>query len=411
MSTVLNSMYMDIGERQYDMNSEQKSKYGRQSKSPVWWIAVAAACLGLILLFVIFGFVAHNASAIRKQDVRVGLMNFEKLINNLTQEKYAQREDLNQVKMNSNQLIKEMEMLRGQYNAVSASQDQLQQEVQKINCSIADASAIRKQDIRVGLMNFEKLINNLTQEKYALREELNQVKMNSNQLIKEMEMLRGQYSAVSASQDQLQQEVQKITYSIADASAIKKQGICVGLTNFEKLTQEKDALREELNQVKMNSNQLIKEMEVLRGQYNAVSASRDQLQQKVQKIKCSIAGKVCQQGWITFNNKCYYVSKASETKNWEKSRLDCQQKGANLVIITSKDEHDFVSKFHQNIWIGLSDKQQEGKWKWVDGSDLVQGFWKSGEPNNAGNEDCAEISAGKWNDIPCSNELPWICGQ
>ncbi|KAM9309010.1 CD209 antigen-like protein D [Pholidichthys leucotaenia] len=260
MSTVLNSMYMDVGEEKWcDMNSEQKSKYGRRAKSPVWWIAVAAACLGLILLFVIFGFVAHNASAIRKQDVRVGLMNFEKLINNLTQKNYA--------------------------------------------------------------------------------------------------------------------------------------------------------LREELNQVKMNSSQLIKDMEMLRGQYNAVLASRDQLQQEVQKINCSMAGKVCQQGWTTFNNKCYYVSKASETKNWERSRLDCQQRGADLVIITSKDEHNFVSKFHQNIWIGLSDKQQEGKWKWVDGSDLVQGFWKSGEPNNAGNEDCAEISVGKWNDVPCSNELPWVCGQ
>lgn len=122
-------------------------------------------------------------------------------------------------------------------------------------------------------------------------------------------------------------------------------------------------------------------------------------------------GKVCHPSWIGFNGKCYYASEKGQTKTWESSRRDCISRGADLVIINTAVEQSFVTKIHYKKWIGLSDTEQEGKWKWVDGSNLVHGFWKSGEPNNAGNEDCAEIMDrnGEWNDGTCNSELPWIC--
>lgn len=95
------------------------------------------------------------------------------------------------------------------------------------------------------------------------------------------------------------------------------------------------------------------------------------------------------------------------------SRKDCRERQADLVIITTKAELDFVKKTYAITWIGLSDKQQEGKWKWVDGTDLVGGgFWQAGEPNNSdGNEDCVEVSrsASAWNDAPCDRRFAWVC--
>ena len=36
-------------------------------------------------------------------------------------------------------------------------------------------------------------------------------------------------------------------------------------------------------------------------------------------------------------------------------------------------------------------------------------YWKDGEPNNSGNEDCAEVNDGKVNDEGCGNKNYGIC--
>lgn len=81
------------------------------------------------------------------------------------------------------------------------------------------------------------------------------------------------------------------------------------------------------------------------------------------------------------------------------------------MIVTSKEELDFVKKSYSVTWIGLS--RQGGGWTWVDGTHLEgEGFWQADEPNNAdGNENCVEVSrdASAWNDVPCSRKFSWVC--
>ncbi|KAI5087688.1 CD209 antigen-like protein B isoform X1, partial [Silurus meridionalis] len=122
---------------------------------------------------------------------------------------------------------------------------------------------------------------------------------------------------------------------------------------------------------------------------------------------------LCKDTLRIFNSSIYYIS--TERKNWTESRVDCRERGADLVIVDSLEEEEFLLKHlgRNRAWLGLSDRDTEGEWKWVDGTPLTTAFWREGEPNNSNNEDCAEIVGTanwkSWNDTPCSRNNSWIC--
>ncbi|XP_053086842.1 CD209 antigen-like protein E [Pangasianodon hypophthalmus] len=157
---------------------------------------------------------------------------------------------------------------------------------------------------------------------------------------------------------------------------------------------------------------LLTAVTVLWIKFNNLTKERDQLQRErdvCQRTFCDSC-KWC----FNFNSSFYCMS--NETKSWEESRQNCSSRGADLVIINSREEHEFISQQLGGFdtWIGLSDREKEGEWKWVDGTPLTTEYWDSGQLGNTGDEDCAEIyysDSNKvvWNDKTCSEKLHWIC--
>ena len=100
----------------------------------------------------------------------------------------------------------------------------------------------------------------------------------------------------------------------------------------------------------------------------------------------------------------------------------CAERGRPLIRLVSAAQAALVharavdARF-QPWWIGLDDRAEEGRFRWSDGTYLAddpaeQVAWADGEPNNAGEEDCAHFwpEAPVWNDIPCDARLGTLCG-
>lgn len=126
------------------------------------------------------------------------------------------------------------------------------------------------------------------------------------------------------------------------------------------------------------------------------------------------------------NGHMYEVINHGSNITWDDANTAAQgltKNGASgyLATITSQAENDYLlGKLVGDGWFGASDAATEGDWRWVTGPEAGTAFWlglgdgtpvgglfsnwSSGEPNDAGGEDCAQFysSGSGWNDLPCN---------
>ena len=103
----------------------------------------------------------------------------------------------------------------------------------------------------------------------------------------------------------------------------------------------------------------------------------------------------------THGGHTYFLSNNTATP--ENAHAAAIAAGGHLATISDYAENLFVSQMNPGkIWIGLTDRDTEGTFKWVTNETLNYQNWAPGEPNNAGNEDWTVInwsgSNPDWND-------------
>ncbi|XP_026011693.1 CD209 antigen-like protein E [Astatotilapia calliptera] len=135
--------------------------------------------------------------------------------------------------------------------------------------------------------------------------------------------------------------------------------------------------KSENNKLHFKHNKLNHSYNELQTEHQETKRLNSQLQEEVKKLKEKIEEK-CPDRWMRFGSSCYF--KSTEKKTWSESQNHCKTKGADLVMINSKEEQEFVSNFRGYSWIGLRSNQTSGgsKWEWVDGSALTETFWAEG---------------------------------
>ncbi|XP_035023303.2 CD209 antigen [Hippoglossus stenolepis] len=136
------------------------------------------------------------------------------------------------------------------------------------------------------------------------------------------------------------------------------------------LTRARDELQTSYGEMKslnanltQKTNQLEKEIDHLKVIESNLTTAIDELKQQ-QESSC------CPDNWIRFGTSCYLISNSE--KNWNDSKSFCEEQNAQLVIISSEQEQNFISSFHRVFWIGLSNEAGTTVWKWVNGSVAVQ---------------------------------------
>ncbi|XP_077334533.1 uncharacterized protein LOC143975842 [Lithobates pipiens] len=73
----------------------------------------------------------------------------------------------------------------------------------------------------------------------------------------------------------------------------------------------------------------------------------------------------CQSDWQFFGVSCYLLSPSATT--WQESAHWCRMQGGHLAVVRNLKEQYFLQDLvKETSWIGLSDRDLEGHWRWVD---------------------------------------------
>ena len=118
--------------------------------------------------------------------------------------------------------------------------------------------------------------------------------------------------------------------------------------------------------------------------------------------------------------QCYRIS--ADWVTWPVAQATCVAQGGVLAVVSTVEEHVFVSQILQEgpggeepvyeAWIGLSRDALGEPFEWVDGQPLEAAQWQPGDPNEPDDAACvyaAEVDEWRWHDAPCDNPQPYIC--
>lgn len=109
---------------------------------------------------------------------------------------------------------------------------------------------------------------------------------------------------------------------------------------------------------------------------------------------------------VTFGG--YKYDLFDNSVDWQTAKKICELKGGQLTDIANGTEQEVIGVLAQKgsksaYWIGLTDVENEGIWKWSNGTNASYKNWADKEPNNTlGIEGYVALNkgTGKWNDNP-----------
>ncbi|XP_077580727.1 lectin BRA-3-like [Stigmatopora nigra] len=127
----------------------------------------------------------------------------------------------------------------------------------------------------------------------------------------------------------------------------------------------------------------------------------------------------CPDGWVRWRNTCYIFQ--STQLNYTDAAVACNgMMGAYLAPIHDSVENALAEELIRqqfsgqirDTWIGRNDGLTEGDFVLINGDKSKFENFRTNQPDNFQDEDCAEIdNEGDWNDDDCADLNYYLCAK
>ncbi|XP_052051785.1 C-type lectin domain family 10 member A-like isoform X2 [Apodemus sylvaticus] len=219
--------------------------------------------------------------------------------------------------------------------------------------------------------------------------------------------IKADVQALDSRGDSLQEGISSLKVEVED----HRQELQAGRGLSQKVTSLESAVEKREEALKTDLSEITDSMKQLKKDLKALTCQLASLKNNGSEMAC------CPLHWTKHEGSCYWFSQSE--KSWPEADKYCQLENSHLVVVNSQEEQKFIEEHKGPVptWMGLTD--QNGPWRWVDGTDFDTGFknWKPQQPDNwhghglGGGEDCAHFSYddGRWNDDVCQRPYRWVC--
>uniref|UniRef100_A0A8B9M082 MRC1 protein n=1 Tax=Accipiter nisus TaxID=211598 RepID=A0A8B9M082_9AVES len=124
----------------------------------------------------------------------------------------------------------------------------------------------------------------------------------------------------------------------------------------------------------------------------------------------------CQKGWMKHGFYCYSVGQLPAT--FSEAKQICKENKGFLATVTDRYEQAFLTSVigfnpAKYFWIGLSDTEEQGMFRWASGDAVTFTHWNTGMPGRESG--CVAMitgtSAGLWDILNCEETNMFLCKQ
>ncbi|KAK5604549.1 hypothetical protein CRENBAI_015581 [Crenichthys baileyi] len=282
--------------------------------------------------------------------------------------------ELNQVKSQQKVLLEENHNLTNLNNKLSSDYQNLTVQFNNLTAENHNLTNFNNK-LSSDYQNLTVQFNNLTAENHNLTNLNNKLSSDYQNLTVQFNNLTAVSKALKNKTTTLTAENHNLT-NLNNKLSSDYQNLTVQFNNLTAENHNLTSLNEGLRKERENLTELIKNMEKTWNELN-VSRAQWSIDAYCPKKAGGRSCTSCQDGWLHRSPSCYAYNNAapSNRRNWEDARENCRTKNSDLPVVSDQTEKDYVKTISpvegdiQGYWIGL--RAVEGRWKWIDGSDLI----------------------------------------